>query len=430
MRRNRLLSAVAVCALLAGCDDPPDESKNNLPPVPVSQEAALLRPAPEPEPPPPEPAPGRLVTLPRSLDFGTVIVGSQSAEALVTVQNAGEKPVIISAIRSEMSDNIAVRADCPPILEKGASCRVAVWLRAIRPGVVQGRVSIDNDGEVRSSLVSVGGLVQALPPEEPAPEPEPEPVPDMSEEEKLRRSVLASRLAASVRRDGSGPMQPASANIEVEGKNEDPDWGKIGLDKSKQMFTYPVNRCRVITEDQNINAVLEDTVHTELGGRVVAIVERNIYGKNCRNVLIPKGSSVVGYMEPVKDASVERVAVNWQRIITPKGQSIIFDALVADPAGKPGLPGDVDRRLLDKYGTAFLISGLSALLAYATPADNTNVAAAQADFAANSAEITARDVAGATNIMPVITVPKRGRILIIPTQDLWFPEPRGVKKEG
>jgi len=77
---------------------------------------------------------------------------------------------------------------------------------------------------------------------------------------------------------------------------EDKDWSSIGF--NKYLSSRPVNMNRVIVKGKAIPAVLVNSIDSRFNEvPVTAVVERNIYGSNGRNIVIPAGSWIVGTSE-------------------------------------------------------------------------------------------------------------------------------------
>ena len=73
-------------------------------------------------------------------------------------------------------------------------------------------------------------------------------------------------------------------------------------------------------------------------------------------LLIPKGSRLVGrYQADIRRGQV-RVFVLWTRIIRADGLSILINSPGTDPLGRAGLAGDVDTHFFQIFGAAILLS--------------------------------------------------------------------------
>ena len=78
---------------------------------------------------------------------------------------------------------------------------------------------------------------------------------------------------------------------------------------------------------------------------VRATVDRNVYSDNGRNIIIPTGTLLMGYVDgklPGPYASVGRMNIKWYQFILPNGVEFNFDQVMpfsGDAQGRSGIPG-------------------------------------------------------------------------------------------
>jgi type IV secretion system protein VirB10 len=101
-----------------------------------------------------------------------------------------------------------------------------------------------------------------------------------------------------------------------------------------------------------LRCVLETRIITDVPGFTSCIVTEPIYSINGRSLLLPKGSKILGRYQ--QGADIARVAVIWDRIITPTG----IDVTMQSP-GVDGLGG------ASKITSALLISLISDAFSWA-----------------------------------------------------------------
>jgi type IV secretion system protein VirB10 len=111
-----------------------------------------------------------------------------------------------------------------------------------------------------------------------------------------------------------------------------------------------------------IPAVLATGINSDLPGDLVAQVSRDVYDSRTeRQVLIPKGSRLLGRYQNQVAAGQQRLLVAWDRLLFPDGTSLRFPGLSGiSNSGEAGLPGSVDNHLGTVFGSALLLSLLSA----------------------------------------------------------------------
>lgn len=111
-----------------------------------------------------------------------------------------------------------------------------------------------------------------------------------------------------------------------------------------------------------IPAVLLTGIDSDLPGEVLAQVSRDVYdSRTMRTLLLPKGSKLLGKYEDRVAVGQNRLLVAWSRVIFPDGRSVTLPGLeTKDATGAGGLHDQVDRHARQVFGTATLLSLISA----------------------------------------------------------------------
>lgn len=113
--------------------------------------------------------------------------------------------------------------------------------------------------------------------------------------------------------------------------------------------SLPVDRSNIVTADRVIKAVLDTPFSNVMCGKVVAVVESDVYSATSSQALIPSGSRVLGRCGELVQ---ERAGIVWERIITTDGRSISLageDSMTRDASGLGGALGRVYRTPFDRY---------------------------------------------------------------------------------
>lgn len=119
-----------------------------------------------------------------------------------------------------------------------------------------------------------------------------------------------------------------------------------------------------VTQGTLIPAVLETAIDTDVPGYVRAVVSQDVKSFDGKNVLIPRSSRLIGQYQSGLQAGQKRAYVIWTRVIRPDGVSVNLQSPGIGFDGKTGVPGDVDSRFFQRFGSAMLLSvvgGLSAI---------------------------------------------------------------------
>lgn len=278
-------------------------------------------------------------------------------------------------------------------------------------------------------------IIAPPPPPPPPPPPAPDPVlppvvfPDTAP---IERAAKAARLLEERRRAGAiiiglPEPEPIFPVPPPEWRLKDDDYGRDNLPEDRS--TLPVDRFRVITADRYIGAVLENAVNSQVPGRVVAVVERHIFGADGRMPLFPKGTRIVCDYEPLAKVGDTRLPINCSRAIRPDGASIqLTDAQGADQMARTGFIGVVDNRIWERYGTAMIVSVLSAASSLgAGVTTNETTARGGNALSQNLGQVTAKVLEQSVDLAPVVEIPAGSKIQIIPRVDIWLRKPE-IKK--
>ena len=208
-----------------------------------------------------------------------------------------------------------------------------------------------------------------------------------------------------------------------------------------RVSSLPVDNTRILTADRYISGVLEtgfnSQVASEGGGGAIIQTSRNVFGYHGRKVLIPKGSRLICSYEGPKRQGETRVAFRCERILIAGHRAEIWElaAPVGDAQGRGGVAGEVDNRFWERYGTAFMLAGISAAVrlgaAAATPDEDsatgrvTDVGAEE--LAERFGEITATVLEQMIDLAPIITLAQGARVQIRPARDWYIARPGEVR---
>lgn len=173
-----------------------------------------------------------------------------------------------------------------------------------------------------------------------------------------------------------------------------------------------------LVEGAIVPAVLETAVNSDVPGYVRAIVSRDVRSFDGANVLVPRGSRLIGQYRSGVALGQSRAFVIWTRLIRPDGIGVTLAAPATDSLGRGGLEGRVDRHFLQRFGGAILLSLITAGGQIAGGDSDTQVIIASTRSAAGDAASTAlqRDL----DIAPTVKVPQGAPVRIFVTRDLDF----------
>lgn len=169
-----------------------------------------------------------------------------------------------------------------------------------------------------------------------------------------------------------------------------------------------------------IRCVLETRIITDIPGFTSCVVTEPVYSFTGKRLLLPKGSKVLGKYE--MEPNGPRVAVIWDRIVTPTGIDVNMASPGIDTLGGAGHPGYYNAHWGSRIGAALLISLLSDAFKYEAaehgPSQTTisNGVVTQSPFESNTAatiqQIANSAVQRAVNRPATVTI-NQGTVLAI-----------------
>jgi len=169
-----------------------------------------------------------------------------------------------------------------------------------------------------------------------------------------------------------------------------------------------------------IRCVLETRIVTDIPGFTSCVVTEPVYSFTGHKLLLPKGSKVLGKYDTVPNGP--RVAVIWDRIVTPTGIDVNMASPGVDNLGGAGHPGYYNAHWGTRISSALLISLLSDAFKYEAavhgPSQTTisNGVVTQTPFERNTAqtvqELANQAVRRSANMPPTVTI-NQGTVLNI-----------------
>ncbi len=177
-------------------------------------------------------------------------------------------------------------------------------------------------------------------------------------------------------------------------------------------------------------------INSELPGQIVAQVAQNVYDTATgKYLLIPQGARLVGAYSSQVAYGQARVLVAWQRIIFPDGKALDIGAMPGvDSAGYAGFHDQVDKHYLRVFGSALMMSAVTAGIMYSQQSNQTT-ATGPGSYSPNASSalsqalgqqlghVTAQMIQKNMNIAPTLDIRPGFRFNIIVTKDLTFTKP-------
>ncbi|MGH7879878.1 MAG: TrbI/VirB10 family protein, partial [Candidatus Binataceae bacterium] len=236
------------------------------------------------------------------------------------------------------------------------------------------------------------------------------------------------------------------STLELSGKQGSSGSGSTVINSSGSAVSLqPAASPYTVMAGHIIPAVLISGINSNLPGPILAQVSQNVLDSaSGKYVLIPQGSRLIGAYQNANSYGQQRISIAWQRLIFANTTSMTLPQMPgADQGGYAGLSDQVDHHYFATFGTAALISLISAGQAvgqmatfggggtygpygYTQPnqfamAGETAGSAASNQFGALGQQM----VGNGLTRPPTIAIRPGYEFAVMVTQDLAFPSPYG-----
>ena len=124
------------------------------------------------------------------------------------------------------------------------------------------------------------------------------------------------------------------------------------------------NADTLLVKGTYIRCVLESKIISDLQGFTACVTTEPVYSVNGKTQLIPRGSKILGQYGGGSDKSYDRLAVIWDRVITPTGLDIQLTSPGIDSLGGAGHPGEYDAHWGARLGAAIMVSMIGDVFNY------------------------------------------------------------------
>jgi type IV secretion system protein VirB10 len=224
----------------------------------------------------------------------------------------------------------------------------------------------------------------------------------------IDNSIPAAQQAAQAQAAAAAAKPPANSNdafLASQTANVSQKAWKIG------------DPARVVPQGAVIPAVLETAINSDLPGYTRAIVSRDIRSFDGTNILIPRGSRLIGQYKSGLTSGETRAFIIWDRLIRPDGLSVQLASPATDDLGQAGATGKVDTHFAKRFGSAMLLSVVNGISgALSGKSSSTIVIGTSGDAAGVMGEALSNDI----KIPPTIKVPQGAPIQVFAARDLDF----------
>ncbi|EJI3902730.1 conjugal transfer protein TrbI [Campylobacter coli] len=214
----------------------------------------------------------------------------------------------------------------------------------------------------------------------------------------------------------------SGTNKDVQGQqflSQKKDNGYLKYVKQKPLSTYEIKA------GWNIPAILITGVNSDLPGQILAQVTQNVYDSATgKYLLIPQGTKVVGAYSSNIIYGQSRLLVAWNKLIFPNGDTLNLDSMQGTSQdGYTGFEDQVDNHYFRIFGSAFLLSSISAGIALSDNSDTNSEKETASDKAIAQAiqqmgQVASEMIRKNMNISPTLKIRPGYKFNIFVTKDI------------
>ncbi|EHK0287565.1 conjugal transfer protein TrbI [Campylobacter coli] len=214
----------------------------------------------------------------------------------------------------------------------------------------------------------------------------------------------------------------SGTNKDVQGQqflSQKKDNGYLKYVKQKPLSTYEIKA------GWNIPAILITGVNSDLPGQILAQVTQNVYDSATgKYLLIPQGTKVVGAYSSNIIYGQSRLLVAWNKLIFPNGDTLNLDGMQGTSQdGYTGFEDEVDNHYFRIFGSAFLLSSITAGIALSDNSSTNGEKETASDKAISQAiqqmgQVASEMIRKNMNVSPTLKIRPGYKFNIFVTKDI------------
>lgn len=189
--------------------------------------------------------------------------------------------------------------------------------------------------------------------------------------------------------------------------------------RARQWAERLPGRSRLLARGTIVDCTLETAIDSQLAGLATAVVSRDVWSADGSNVVLARGTRLIGVTRSETRAGQSRVWVLWEEARTPSGLLVPLASPATDALGRTGIAGVVDTHFDERFGAAILLSVIDAAaqaLASSARGDGDTVVV----DSGGTSEIATEVLRSTVGIPPTIRVAQGTRVQALVAQDVDF----------
>lgn len=255
--------------------------------------------------------------------------------------------------------------------------------------------------------------------------PEPRPMyPAVSYTAQTPRDLRLERQLAGAAFSASSSRTAVATAEDV--PRADAAWAGGDLDTLLRTSVTPAVQARVLPTQRLLlpkgaflDCTLETAIDSSLPGMTTCVLATDTFGADGTVVLLERGTKLVGETRGQVRQGAARLFVLWTEARTPRGVIVPLASPGTDELGRSGLPGEVDRHFIERFGAAILISVIDGAVQAAVAGQREDGDTLVLNPSVTS-DIMTEVLRSTVNIPPTVVKPQGDRIQVLVARDLDF----------
>lgn len=250
----------------------------------------------------------------------------------------------------------------------------------------------------------------------------------LKKEMKLKALTSVTKLGIKTDQISSEQNKQVPAYNQVLTNNKTNVDGYLGHQKQRPLSKFEIKA------GWSIPATLITGINSELPGQILAQVRENVYDTiSGKYLLIPQGTKAVGTYSNAIIYGQSRLLVAWTKLIFPNGDTLDIENMQgADSAGYTGFHDVVDNHYFKIFGSALLLSSITAGISLADNSPENAERETAKDKAISAAieqmgQVASEMIRKNMNVAPTLIVRPGYKFNIFVTKDMIL-EPLEIKR--
>ena len=238
---------------------------------------------------------------------------------------------------------------------------------------------------------------------------------------RLERQLSGRAFVTSADRTAGAVDAEAVASVGAEGPAPVGDLDALlrpSVTPAVQAQVLPTRRM-LLPKGAFLDCTLETALDSTLPGMTTCILATDAFSADGAVVLLERGTKLVGETRGQVRQGSARVYVLWTEARTSKGVIVPLASPGTDELGRAGLPGQVDRHFMERFGAAILVSVIDGAIQAEVASQRGNGSTVVVD-PSGSRDIMTEILRSTINIPPTVVKPQGDRIQVLVARDLDF----------